>query len=98
MHSCLQLLSLAYRLASWHAHARLPLLILNNPPSHLPPQPSTGRRDEPLAELCARQLAERLCEAGCECPLLLCLALERAALTKAAVQQVVQQVLAHPVW
>ncbi|PRW61483.1 Proteasome assembly chaperone 3 [Chlorella sorokiniana] len=57
-----------------------------------------GRRDEPLAELCARQLAERLCDAGCDRPLLLCLALERATLTKAAVQQVVQQVLEHPVW
>lgn len=65
----------------------------------LPPGPKhAGRRDEPLAELCTRQLAERLCDAGCDRPLLLCLALERAALTKGAVQQVVQQVLAHPVW
>lgn len=68
-------------------------------PCRLHPAPThAGRRDEPLAELCARQLAERLCDAGCDRPLLLCLALERAALTHAAVQQVVQQVLAHPVW
>ena len=52
-----------------------------------------GRRDEPLAELCARQLAERLSDAGCASPLLLCLALDRGALTLQGVQQVVQQVM-----
>ena len=57
-----------------------------------------GRRDEPLAELCARQLAERLDAAGCDRPLLLCLALERDALTPAAVKQVLQAVEQHPVW
>lgn len=57
-----------------------------------------GRRDEPLPELCARQLAERLTASGCDRPLLLCLALQRPALTPAAVKEVLQQVLAHPVW
>ena len=57
-----------------------------------------GRRDEPLAELCARQLVEQLAAAGCDRPLLLCLALERGALTPAAVRQVAQLVMQHPVW
>jgi len=57
-----------------------------------------GRPEQPLAELCARQLAERLADAGCGLPLLLCLALERSALTLQAVQQVVKLVLQHPVW
>ena len=59
-----------------------------------------GQRDEPLAELCARQLAEQLAEAGWSCPLLLCLALgrEAAAQQAAAVQQVVAAVMRHPVW
>ena len=54
-----------------------------------------GRRDEPLAELCARQLAERLDAGGCDRPLLLCLALQRDALTPAAVKQVLQAVEQH---
>lgn len=57
-----------------------------------------GRRDEPLMELCARQLAERLGGANCDRPLLLCLALERAVLTQQVVKQVVELVLQHPVW
>ena len=57
-----------------------------------------GRRDEPLPELAARQLAERLAAAGCDRPLLLCLALQRAALTPAAIRELLAQVLEHPVW
>ncbi len=57
-----------------------------------------GPREQPLPELCARQLAERLAAAGCGQPLLLCLALHREALTRQGVQQVVDAVLAHPVW
>lgn len=57
-----------------------------------------GPREQPLLELCARQLAERLAAAGCERPLLLCLALEQAALTRQAVQQVIDLVFRHPVW
>jgi proteasome assembly chaperone 3 len=56
-----------------------------------------GRRDEPLAELCARQLAERLDAAGCDRQVLLCLALQRDALTPAAVKQVLQAVEQHMV-
>jgi proteasome assembly chaperone 3 len=57
-----------------------------------------GRRDDPMAELCARQLGERLVEAGCASPLLLCLALDNLAAVQQTVQQVVDQVLKHPVW
>ena len=57
-----------------------------------------GRRDQPLAELCARQLAERLYDAGCDRPLLLCLALEPARLTQQAVKEVLEAVVQHPVW
>lgn len=57
-----------------------------------------GPREQPLAELCARQLAEQLAAAGCDRPLLLCLALERQALTRQAVQQVISLVLEHPIW
>lgn len=57
-----------------------------------------GRRDEPLPELAARQLAERLAAAGCDRPLLLCLALQRAALTPAAIKELLAQVMEHPVW
>ncbi|KAL4423788.1 hypothetical protein ABPG75_001089 [Micractinium tetrahymenae] len=57
-----------------------------------------GPREQPLLELCARQLAERLAAAGCDRPLLLCLALTREALTRQGVQQVIDSVLAHPVW
>lgn len=57
-----------------------------------------GRRDDPLPELAARQLAERLAEAGCDRPLLLCLALAKGALTPAAVGELIDAVLQHPVW
>lgn len=57
-----------------------------------------GPREQPLAELCTRQLAERLAAAGCAQPLLLCLALHREGLTRQGVQQVINAVLAHPVW
>lgn len=57
-----------------------------------------GRRDDPLPELAARQLAERLADAGCDRPLLLCLALAKGALTPAAVAELIDAVLQHPVW
>ncbi len=57
-----------------------------------------GRRDDPMAALCARQLGERLAEAGCASPLLLCLALDHLAVVQQTVQQVIDQVLQHPVW
>lgn len=57
-----------------------------------------GPREQPLPELCARQLAERLAAAGCTQPLLLCLALRCEAQTQQGVQQVITAVLEHPVW
>ncbi|PSC70604.1 Proteasome assembly chaperone 3 [Micractinium conductrix] len=54
-----------------------------------------GPREQPLPELCARQLAERLAAAGSYKPLLLCLALRRDALTRAGVAQVVAAVTQH---
>lgn len=57
-----------------------------------------GRRDDPLLELCTRQLAERLSEAGCDRPLLLCLGLKKESSSLEAVRQVVQTVMDNPVW
>lgn len=59
-----------------------------------------GRRDEPLMELCARQLAERLHDAGSARPLLLCLAPDHGTSTheQAFVHEVVAAVMQHPVW
>ena len=37
-----------------------------------------GARNDPIPELCARQLVERLSQAGCDLPVLLCLGLKRA--------------------
>ena len=64
-----------------------------------------GGREDPALELCARQLAERLSEDGCERPLLLCLGLRRqrsgggGGASVAAVRAIVAHVLAsEPVW
>ena len=57
-----------------------------------------GRRDDPLPELCARQLAERLAAAGCERPLLLCLGLAPGGASLEAVRQIVELVMENPVW
>lgn len=57
-----------------------------------------GRRDDPLPELCARQLVERAAEAGCTRPLLLCLGLRPGGSSLEAVRQIVGLVLDNPVW
>lgn len=63
-----------------------------------------GGREDPALELCARQLAERLSEDGCERPLLLCLGLRRqrgggGGASVAAVRSVVAHVMGlDPVW
>lgn len=57
-----------------------------------------GRRDDPLLELCARQLAERVAAAGCERPLVVCLGLRPGGSSLEAVREIVQAVLDNPVW
>ena len=62
-----------------------------------------GLRDDPVPELCARQLVERLGAAGCDLPVLLCLGLKRSdpgssAAQRELVASVVDGLLAHPVW
>ncbi|GAB4814902.1 hypothetical protein N2152v2_001948 [Parachlorella kessleri] len=57
-----------------------------------------GRRDDPLLQLAARQLAERLAVEGCEKPLVLCLGLRQDSSSLEAVRQLIDVVLAHPVW
>jgi proteasome assembly chaperone 3 len=57
-----------------------------------------GRRDDPMLELCTRQLAERLAEAECARPLVVCLGLRPSSSSLEAVRQIVQAVLENPVW
>ena len=61
-----------------------------------------GSRDDPALDLCARQLAQLVAEAGCSKPLLLCLGLRRHAGSTQAAAQAVRELLeaakAHPVW
>jgi proteasome assembly chaperone 3 len=48
-----------------------------------------GHRDDPLPELCARQLVEQLAAEGCTLPLLLCLSLDQTSLRKQ------EEIIAH---
>lgn len=61
-----------------------------------------GCRDDPALDLCARQLAQLVAEAGCSKPLLLCLGLRRHAGGAQAAAQAVRELLeaakVHPVW
>lgn len=64
-----------------------------------------GSRADPMPPLVARQLVERLCKAGCELPLVLCLGLlpvgaggVSPANSARAVHSLVEAVMDHPVW
>lgn len=64
-----------------------------------------GARDDPVPELCARQLVERLSQSNCDLPLLLCLALKRdpggeidVTKQKDLVHGVVDACTANPLW
>ena len=63
-----------------------------------------GSRDDPIPELCARQLVEKLSQAGCDLPVLLCLGLERGpserdpSTQRELVSGVVDACFANPLW
>lgn len=62
-----------------------------------------GLRTDPLPELCARQLAERLSTEGCDVPVLLCLGLKKECMASATSKRdlmvsLVNDLMAHPVW
>jgi proteasome assembly chaperone 3 len=65
-----------------------------------------GTRDDPIPELCARQLVEKLSQAGCDLPIILCLGLQRAAnggerepsLQRELISGIVDACLANPLW
>jgi proteasome assembly chaperone 3 len=65
-----------------------------------------GSRDDPLPELCARQLVEKLSQAGCELPILLCLGLQRApsgedrdpSSQRELISGIMDACLANPLW
>ncbi len=58
-----------------------------------------GRRDEPLLQLCARQIVQQAQRAGCAKPILVCLGLSKEASgSVAAVKEVVRHVAQCNVW
>jgi len=60
-----------------------------------------GLRDDPLPELCARQLIERLDAQGCDLPVLLFIGLNRkvrAGNQRDLLLEIVGQAMAHQVW
>jgi len=61
-----------------------------------------GLRTDPLPELCARLLVERLANDGCDLPVLLLLGLKRecsgSGQQRDLVVNLVDDLLAHPIW
>lgn len=65
-----------------------------------------GTRDDPVPELCARQLVEKLSQAGCDLPILLCLGLQRdpsgedrdPSLQRELMSGIIDACLANPLW
>jgi proteasome assembly chaperone 3 len=63
-----------------------------------------GSRDNPLPELCARQLIERISQAGCDQALLLCLGLAAGDRQSPAntdpgiVRTIIELIMEQPVW
>jgi proteasome assembly chaperone 3 len=65
-----------------------------------------GTRDDPLPELCARQLIEKLSQTGCNLPIILCLGLKRSpsgedrdpSLQRELMSGVIDACLANPLW
>ncbi|CAL5228718.1 g11901 [Coccomyxa viridis] len=55
-----------------------------------------GRRDETTLTICPRALSEKLLDAGCSRPLLLCIGLRDHS--RDAMRSIIQEVLAHPLW
>ena len=62
-----------------------------------------GARDDPLPELCARQLIERTSQSGCNLPILLCLGLKRGVgrdvgQQRQLINSIVAGCLENPLW
>jgi len=65
-----------------------------------------GTRDDPIPELCARQLVEKLSQSGCDLPILLCLGLQRdpsgadrdPSSQRELMNGILDACLAHPLW
>ncbi len=65
-----------------------------------------GARDDPLPELCARQLVEKLSQAGCDLPIILCLGLKRSpchedrdpSSQRELISGIIHACLANPLW
>jgi proteasome assembly chaperone 3 len=65
-----------------------------------------GTRDDPLPELCARQLVEKLSQSGCDLPIILCLGLQRSpsgedrdpSSQREMINRIITACLARPLW